>query len=216
MRPKGGGNATVTLAACPGCGGKTSCSARALALAIGADCFGGAQTAVRYNSPTWGGFRFETSWGKQNLTSGRKTFFIFPLFSPEFNFWDFAAFYTADWNIIDPNGLFCFHLAGERGSTLVPPLFRGPATTLWRLHGSGTRTRLRDSKLHQIGASILHKPSGLGIYGLWQHEETSGSTNNFVGLNDASFITNLDGTLIRLLAPRCSSKSTTRRPTSGT
>ena len=31
-----------------------------------------------------------------------------------------------------------------------------------------------ESRLNQIGASILHKPSGLGIYGLWQHEEVDG------------------------------------------
>ena len=31
------------------------------------DCFGAAQPAVRYNSPTWGGFRFETSYGTANL-----------------------------------------------------------------------------------------------------------------------------------------------------
>ena len=50
---------------------------------------------------------------------------------------------------------------------------------------------LKEDNLFQIGASILHKPSGLGIYGMYQTEETSGSTNNFVGLNDANFITNL-------------------------
>ena len=36
-----------------------------LGAGLGTDCFGAAQPAVRYDSPTWGGFSFETSWGKQ-------------------------------------------------------------------------------------------------------------------------------------------------------
>ena len=74
-----------------------------LGLGIGADCFGAAMPAVRYDSPTWGGFRFETSWGKQSLTSGSESF---P--TPEFNFWDFAAFYTADWNSIKLSAAYAF------------------------------------------------------------------------------------------------------------
>ena len=36
------------------------------AVAPGSDCFGAAEPAVRYDSPTWGGFRFETSvWYRQ-------------------------------------------------------------------------------------------------------------------------------------------------------
>ncbi len=60
-----------------------------LALGIGTDCFGAAMPAVRYDLPTWGGFRFETSWGKQDLTGGG-TFDP----TPEYNFWDIAGFYT--------------------------------------------------------------------------------------------------------------------------
>jgi hypothetical protein len=36
--------------------------------ALGADCWSVAQPAARYDSPTWGGFRFETSYGKNQLT----------------------------------------------------------------------------------------------------------------------------------------------------
>ncbi len=36
-------------------------------LRLGADCFGAAQPAVRYNSPTWGGFRFEASTGTADV-----------------------------------------------------------------------------------------------------------------------------------------------------
>ena len=44
---------------------------------------------------------------------------------------------------------------------------------------------LKEDNLYQIGASILHKPSGFGIYGMYQTEETSGSTNNFIGFDNA-------------------------------
>ena len=60
-------------------------------------------------------------------------------------------------------------------------LFRGRAATFLG-NASGTQNSLEDSKLHQIGASILHKPSGLGIYGLWQHEDAGGGSRNFVGV----------------------------------
>ena len=89
----------VPMAACLACSGKTSCAARALALGIGTDCFGAAMPAVRYDSPTWGGFRFETSWGKNDLTGGTAACFVWPP-TPEANFWDIAVFYTADWNSI--------------------------------------------------------------------------------------------------------------------
>ena len=40
---------------------------------------------------------------------------------------------------------------------------------------SGTDT---NADLFQVGGSIMHKPSGLGIYGMYQAEETGGA--NFV------------------------------------
>ena len=38
----------------------------------------------------------------------------------------------------------------------------------------GDQNSLHNDHLHQIGASILHKPSGLGIFGQYTHEETGG------------------------------------------
>jgi len=68
-----------------------------LGLGIGLDCFGAAMPAVRYDSPTWGGFRFETSYGTNTLTPGGTPGGIS---TTESNFWDIAVFYTADWNSI--------------------------------------------------------------------------------------------------------------------
>ena len=75
--------------------GKTSCAARVSGLVSGTDCFGAAQPAVRYDSPTWGGFSFQTSWGKQEAVNP-----IFGVPSQVSNFWDAAVMYTADWNSI--------------------------------------------------------------------------------------------------------------------
>ena len=51
---------------------------------------------MRYDSPTWGGFRFETSYGSTALY----VFIIVSCDAGKPDFWDAAAFYTADWNSI--------------------------------------------------------------------------------------------------------------------
>ncbi len=38
-----------------------------LGAGLGTDCFGAAQPAVRYNSPTWGGFSFQTLMARKRL-----------------------------------------------------------------------------------------------------------------------------------------------------
>jgi hypothetical protein len=149
-----------------------------LGLGIGADCFGAAMPAVRYDSPTWGGFRFETSWGKQSLTSGSESY---P--TPEFNFWDIAAFYTADWNSIKLSAAYAFtwqesSIIGGSFSPGFCDFDFGPFSNCF-----GDSSTLNDSKLHQIGASIMHKPSGLGIYGLYQNEQTGGGFSYDVGFS---------------------------------
>ena len=45
---------------------------------------------------------------------------------------------------------------------------------------------LNDDKLHQIGGSILHKPSGLGIFGQYTHEDAGGTVSIFVGFDGNS------------------------------
>ena len=73
---------------------------------IGVDCWGNAQPAVRYNSPTWGGFRFQTSYGKNQATGPLLTGIdvddteTFEIDTSEQDFWDVAVYYTGDWNSI--------------------------------------------------------------------------------------------------------------------
>jgi hypothetical protein len=141
-----------------------------LGAGIGVDCWGAAQPAVRYDSPTWGGFRFEASYGKNTLTAPNVAFdniiveedgvddvgrvitaesgFIGSTQDSEFA--DIALFYTADWNSIKLSAAYAY---------------------TWIETGAVTGD---DVDLHQVGASIMHKPSGLGLYGMYQAEQADG------------------------------------------
>jgi hypothetical protein len=155
LRPKGGpgglsgvlGNGTTGLT----WGAFLTC--QGLGAGLGTDCFGAAQPAVRYDSPTWGGFRFETSWGKQEALNPS----LFGIPSIDSNFWDIAAFYTADWNSIKVSGAVAYTWM-ETGAT------SGRETDLW-----------------QAGGSIMHKPSGLGVYAMGQWEQSGGSNLGSLG-----------------------------------
>ena len=93
LRPKGGGGGVRGLSGLTW-GDFLLC--QGLGAGIGVDCWGAAQPAVRYDSPTWGGFRFETSYGKNQLTR-RQTLRDT---ADDTRFRDIAVFYTADWNSI--------------------------------------------------------------------------------------------------------------------
>ncbi len=121
------------------------------AVAPGADCFGAAEPAVRYDSPTWGGFRFETSYGTADVVpaildadagnTNTDAFFIHPS-TDDSHFWDLAVFYVADWNSIK------ISLAAAYTWMESNPL-NGGEEDYW-----------------QVGGTIMHKPSGLGIYAI--------------------------------------------------
>jgi hypothetical protein len=129
-----------------------------LGAGIGVDCWGAAQPAVRYDSPTWGGFRFETSWGKvSNTVPGGLVDS-----TTDANFADIAVFYTADWNSIKVS------LAGAY-TWIETGVITGEETDLW-----------------QVGGSIMHKPSGLGVYAMGQWEDSSGSQVGAIGISSVT------------------------------
>ena len=66
LRPKGTG--FNGLAGLSGLTWANFLTCTGLGAGIDTDRWGVAQPAVRYDSPTWGGFRFETSYGKNQLT----------------------------------------------------------------------------------------------------------------------------------------------------
>jgi hypothetical protein len=125
-----------------------------LGAGIGVDCFGGPQSAVRYDSPTWGGFRFETSYGENQGLDG--------IDASDQDFWDIALFYTADWNSIKVSLAAAYTWIESGIST-------GDTVNLW-----------------QVGGSVMHKPSGLGIYAMGQWENPDGSQTSNFGLSNVS------------------------------
>ena len=179
MRPKGAHNGTYGNLD-SGVAWQDFLLCQGLALGIGTDCFGAAMPAVRYDLPTWGGFRFETSWGKNDLTGGgANSSFTVVNPTPEYNFWDIAGFYTGDWNSIKLSVAAAY--TWQESSALygsVSPGFCDPSDNEC-FKDSNT---LHEDNLFQIGASIMHKPSGLGVYGMYQWEKAKGSAfENFVG-----------------------------------
>jgi hypothetical protein len=119
--------------------------------APGTDCFGVAQPAVRYDSPTWGGFRFETSYGTSYVVNSLGASVAR---TQDENFWDFAAFYNEDW------GSFKISLAGAYTWMEGNPLTGG------------------EEDYTQVGGTLMHTPTGLGIYGYGNWESVDGRKLN--------------------------------------
>ena len=83
--------------------------------------------------------------------------------------------YTADWNSIKLSAAYTYtweESAALSGSFLAG--FCDPRGQDGTSACIGDQNSLHNDNLHQIGASILHKPSGLGIFGQYTHEETGG------------------------------------------
>jgi hypothetical protein len=138
LRPNGG--APGSYAGLSGLTWGNFVTCLSLGAGIGVDCWGAAQPAVRYDTPTFGGFRAEISTGTNELTG--------PIPTPEAKFWDAALFYNGDW------GNFKVSAAGAY---------------TWVETGVVTGT---DVDFFQAGATIMHVPSGLGLYGMYDHEES--------------------------------------------
>ncbi|MGA7373827.1 MAG: hypothetical protein WBW37_14670, partial [Methyloceanibacter sp.] len=133
---------------------------------IGADCNGFPQNGVRYDSPTWGGFSVSGGFAEDDV-------------------WDIALKYAADWNSIKFSAA-----AGYSQSTDEGCFAPGTPTSHAACGSSGSsgagvalggggapfQDFRMDRDVAQVGASILHVPSGLWAYGLYQHEENDGGT----------------------------------------
>jgi len=142
LRPNGGtGLAPGTWANFLQCTGLAAGGA-----GIGADCWGAAQPAVRYDTPTFGGFRLETSYGTNTLTGP-----AFGVPSRSSDFWDIAAFYNKDWGNFKVSAAYAY-------------------TWIETAVATGN-----EGGLNQVGATVMHSPSGLGVYGLYQNEQSAGA-----------------------------------------
>lgn len=163
LRPKGG------VAGRPGLAGLTTPVQCNSGIGnIGVDCYGAPQSGVRYDTPTWGGFRAEFSWTEfiesLNIVPGAAI--------PNIDTYDLAVFYNGDWGNFKVSAAYSYtHMDGN---LLVPGLNGGFGD---------------DVDLHQVGATVMHVPSGLGIYGMYQHDALDGSffnplTGTNQGFND--------------------------------
>jgi len=129
-------------------------------VAPGADCFGAAEPAVRYDSPTWGGFRFETSYGTASvvpavLNNNASANLLDALYNhpstDSSHFWDAAAFYNGDWGNWKTSFAYAYTWLESN------PLNGG------------------EESIHQVGGTVMHTPSGLGVYAMAEWEDVSAS-----------------------------------------
>ncbi len=105
------------------------------------DCNGVPLNAVRYDSPTFGGFSVSASWGEDD-------------------FWDIAARY-----------------AGEHGG------FKISVAAAYSESTDGTPGTLvlqgENTQFFQVGAFVMHVPSGLFLYGAYGNREVDGAAAGF-------------------------------------
>ena len=76
----------------------------------------------------------------------------------EDDIWDIAVKYAADWGNFKVSAAYGFTHTTDEGYVAF---------------GGGLRGFSEDTDLHQVGASVLHVPSGLFIYGLYQNEQAN-------------------------------------------
>src|SRR5262245_13539969 len=122
---------------------------------VGADCAGYPYNGVRYDSPTWAGFSVSSGYYEDDA-------------------WDVAVKYAADWNSIKVSAAVGYTQITDEGCVAA---FNSGCGNGVVVGGGGAPFQgfRTDSQLFQVGASILHVPSGLFAYGLFQHEENDGT-----------------------------------------
>jgi predicted porin len=120
---------------------------------IGADCNGYPENVVRYDSPTWGGFSASSSYGFDDM-------------------WDVSVQYAGDWNNIKVIAAAGFANVTDEGCSAVGSCTRVPV-----FGGGGTPFQgfRKDTDVWQVGASLMHVPTGLLIHGYWQQEDNNGT-----------------------------------------
>jgi predicted porin len=134
---------------------------------IGADCNGYPQNGIRYDTPTWGGFSVSGGFYEDDVK-------------------DVAIKYAADWNWL--GGLKFSAAGGFTNVTDEGCIAIGNCGNLVLLGGGGAPFQgfEKDVDVWQAGASILHVPTGLFFYGMWQEEDNNG-TNLFKGVGGPGF-----------------------------
>ncbi|MEQ1673339.1 MAG: porin, partial [Hyphomicrobium sp.] len=103
------------------------------------DCNGVPNNAVRYDSPSFGGFSVSASWGEDD-------------------FWDVAARYAGEFSGIKVAVAAAYSEATDNN---------GAATPLFSGDGDLQPLQAVDSQFFQVGAYVQHVPTGLFLYGAY-------------------------------------------------
>jgi hypothetical protein len=130
---------------------------------LGADCPTGLDgNGVRYDTPTWAGF--SASAGEyENME------------------WDVAVKYAATWDAFKVSAAYGFaentdegcHSGGPSGFTCANGAEGGGG-------GAPFQGYTKDVTSNQVGVSVMHVPSGLWAYGLWENEQNQGTPFNTI------------------------------------
>jgi hypothetical protein len=127
---------------------------------VGADCAGYPYNGFRYDTPTWAGFSVSTGYYEDDV-------------------WDVAVKYAADWNSIKFSAAIGYTQLTDEGCVApgTPNSGSGSCTNAVVLGGGGApfQNYRKDAEIFQVGASIMHVPSGLFVYGLYQREQNDGT-----------------------------------------
>jgi hypothetical protein len=127
---------------------------------VGADCAGYPYNGFRYDTPTWAGFSVSTGYYEDDV-------------------WDVAVKYAADWNSVKFSAAVGYTQLTDEGCTGfgVPNSGVGNCTNGVVNGGGGApfQNYRKDAEIFQVGASIMHVPSGLFVYGLYQNEQNDGT-----------------------------------------
>ena len=93
----------------------------------------------------------------------------------EDDMWDIAVKYAADWNSVKVSAAVGYTQHHRRRLRTGMALRAVTCTNAAFLGGGGApfQNARRDADLCQVGASIMHVPSGLFVYGLWQRRRTT-------------------------------------------
>ena len=139
---------------------------------LGADCNGYPDNAFRYDTPTWAGFSMSTSYGEDDM-------------------WDVAVKYAADWNSIKFSAAVGYtQLTDEGCSAFGVPNAGRTCSNVAVVGGGGTpfQNYRQDGQLFQVGASIMHVPSGLFVYGLYQNDQNDGTQIQSLNFNTGKLV----------------------------
>ena len=137
---------------------------------VGADCAGYPYNGVRYDTATYGGFSVSGGYYEDDV-------------------WDVAVKYAADWNSIKVSAAAGYTQITDEGCSVGGsannfPQAPGQDNPTGQAKCGGVVTGgggaphqdfRRDGSVAQVGASIMHVPSGLFAYGLYQHENNDGT-----------------------------------------